>query len=93
MTDSQLPPQHNLRRLRFRAWHRGTREMDYMMGCFFDRFSAGWGEAEVAWFAALLGEEDPDVMAWVMGTEPVPERYAGPMMDALRKLDYVTIER
>lgn len=93
MTDSAPDPDVLLRRLRFRAWHRGTREMDYMMGCFFDRFSAGWSEAEVAWFAALLDEEDPDVMAWAMGTAPVPEMFAGPMMDALRKLDYVTIGR
>ncbi|MDE2563782.1 MAG: succinate dehydrogenase assembly factor 2 [Sphingomonadales bacterium] len=93
MTDSTRSPEEILRRLRFRAWHRGTREMDYMMGCFFDRFSAGWNEAETALFAELLGEEDPDVMAWIMGTAPIPDRFAGPMMDALRKLDYVTIAR
>lgn len=93
MTDSALSPEDHLRRLRFRAWHRGTREMDYMMGCFFDRFSATWSEADTAWFTALLDEEDPDVMAWAMGTEPVPDRYAGPMMETFRKLDYVTIER
>lgn len=67
--------------------------MDYMMGCFFDRYAAGWDEAAVAWFAALLDEEDPDVMAWAMGTEPVPERFAGPLMDAFCKLDYVVIDR
>ena len=82
-----------LRRLKFRAWHRGTREADYTMGCFFDRYHGGWGAAEIAWFEALLREEDPDVMGWVMGTEPVPEKYAGPLMDALRKLDFVEIQR
>jgi antitoxin CptB len=33
-----------LRRLQFRAWHRGTREADYMIGCFFDRFHASWAK-------------------------------------------------
>ena len=32
-------------------------------------------------------------MAWVMGTEPVPAAYAGAQMDALRKLDFVEIQR
>ena len=46
-----------LARAKFRAWHRGTREADYMIGGFFDRFHAQWGEAEMAWFEALLEED------------------------------------
>lgn len=88
-----MPDADRLKRLRFRAWHRGTRESDYMMGCFFDRFHAQWGESELDWFEALLNEEDPDVLAWAMGTEPPPARYAGALMDALCRLDYVTIQR
>ena len=82
-----------LAKLRFRAWHRGTREMDYICGCFFDRFHGEWSETEYGWFETLLREEDPDVMGWVMGTEPVPAKYAGPLMDTLRKLDFVEIQR
>jgi antitoxin CptB len=78
-------------RARFRAWHRGTREADYMIGGFFDRHHAAWNEAEIAWFEALLDEDDVDVMAWALKAQPAPERYAGPMLDALEKLDYVTI--
>lgn len=80
-----------LKRLKFRAWHRGTRESDYTMGCFFDRFSSEWGEAEIAWFEALLDEDDADVLGWALGTSEVPEKYRGPLMDTLRKLDYVEI--
>ena len=47
---------HILKRLGFRAWHRGTREADYLIGGFFDRYSPNWGEAELAWFEALLVE-------------------------------------
>ena len=82
-----------LRRLRFRAWHRGTREADYMIGCFFDRYGPGWGEPELAWFEELLEEQDVDIMAWALGTALVPERYAGATMDAFRKLDFVEIPR
>jgi antitoxin CptB len=88
-----MPDPARLRRLRFRAWHRGTREADYIMGCFFDCHYRQWGDAEVAWFEALLREEDPDVLDWIMGAQAVPERFAGAQMAALQKLDYVTVDR
>lgn len=82
-----------LRRAKFRAWHRGTREADYMIGGFFDRYHGVWGEAELAWFERLLDEEDVDVMGWALGTLDVPEDFRGAQMDALRKLDFVEIPR
>lgn len=85
--------QDRLKRLRFRAWHRGTREADYMIGCFFDRFHSEWITADLDWFEALIEEEDADIMGWALGTLSVPEEYVGPQMDAFRKLDYVEIPR
>ena len=82
-----------LKRLKFRAWHRGTREADYVIGGFFDRYAARWSEAEIAWFETLLDEDDPQVMAWALGTEPVPARFAGDMMTSLQQLDYVELRR
>jgi len=80
-----------LARAKFRAWHRGTREADYMIGGFFDRYHSNWAEAELAWFEALLEEEDVDIMAWALGTQAVPPEFAGPQMVAFTRLDYVTI--
>jgi antitoxin CptB len=85
--DARLKP------IRFRAWHRGTREADYMIGGFFDRYHGGWGEAEIAWFEALIEEDDVDIMAWALGTLDVPEEYRGAQMELMRKLDYVEIPR
>lgn len=85
--------ENRLRRCKFRAWHRGTREADYMIGCFFDTKHADWGDSEIAWFERLLDEEDVDIMGWALGTLSVPDEYAGPMMDALCKLDFVEIPR
>jgi antitoxin CptB len=82
-----------LARLKFRAWHRGTREADYMIGCFFDRFHHQWNEAEVAMFEKMIDEDDVDIMGWALGTLSIPPEYAGPMMDAMCKLDYVVIPR
>ncbi len=81
-----------LKRLRFRAWHRGTKEADLLVGGFFDRHSAGWTADEIAWFEALIEEQDVDIMAWAMGAAPVPERWQSGMMTALTRLDYVQVE-
>ncbi|MCF8709122.1 FAD assembly factor SdhE [Rhizorhapis sp. SPR117] len=78
-----------LRRIHFRAWHRGTREADMMIGGFFNRYGAKWSEAELQWFERLLDEDDVDVMAWAIGTQPVPETYAGAQMDAMQELDFI----
>ncbi|AKM07140.1 succinate dehydrogenase assembly factor 2 [Pelagerythrobacter marensis] len=80
-----------LSRARFRAWHRGTREADYMIGGFFDRYHGDWDEADLAWFESLLEEDDVDVMAWALRTQAVPDRFAGPQMAAMQQLDYVEI--
>ncbi|OYW44105.1 MAG: hypothetical protein B7Z08_12055 [Sphingomonadales bacterium 32-68-7] len=80
-----------LARARFRAWHRGTREADYLIGSFFDRHHAGWQEAEIAWFEALLDRDDPSVLDWALGAAAAPPEFRGPLLDALQKLDYVAI--
>ncbi|MFM7027348.1 MAG: succinate dehydrogenase assembly factor 2 [Chakrabartia sp.] len=80
-----------LKRLKFRAWHRGTREADYMVGGFFEAYAASWSAAEMDWFEALLEEQDVDIMGWALGTIPVPPQWQGPMMDAFRKLDFIRI--
>lgn len=82
-----------LARARFRAWHRGTREADYTFGGYFDRYSLNWDEAGLAWFEALLAEDDVDVLAWVFGTADVPPRFQGPAMEAMQRLDFVQIKR
>ena len=78
-----------LKRLRFRAWHRGTKEADLLIGGFFDRHAAQWTDAEIAWFETLLQEQDVDIMAWAIGTAPPPQRYEGEMMRRLKLLDYI----
>ena len=78
-------------RLKFRAWHRGTREADYIVGGFFDAYHAAWSEKEFEWFEALLERDDADVLAWAMGKEEPPSQHSGPMMEAMQRLDYVSI--
>ncbi len=80
-----------LKRLRFRAWHRGTREADLLIGGFFDAHAAEWGEIELAWFEALLEEQDVDIMGWAIGSIACPSGWEGELMQAMRKLGYVPL--
>ena len=81
------------RALRYRAWHRGTREADMMIGGFFDAHHAGWDAHDKALFAALLTEPDVDIMAWAIGTQPIPERYRGTLIDAMQRLDFIKVPK
>ncbi|GAA3744887.1 antitoxin CptB [Sphingorhabdus rigui] len=79
------------RKLHYRAHHRGTREADAMVGGFFDQCSANWGEAEYEWFERLIEEEDVDIMAWALGTAPPDPAFAGPLMEQLMQLNFITL--
>lgn len=61
-----------LRRLRYRAWHRGTREMDLMLGPFADAKLPTMPPTELDRFEALLEEMDTDLLDWLMGAQPAP---------------------
>ena len=85
--------QTRLKRLRFRAWHRGTKDADLMLGGFFDARHESWDAEEVEWFEALMEEQDVDIMGWAIGTIAVPDRWRGAMMERLRMLDYIPVAR
>ena len=65
-----------LRRLRMRAWRRGTREMDLILGPFADVRLAGMEDAALDLFEALLEENDHDLYGWVSGQAAAPGRFA-----------------
>lgn len=54
------------RQLRFRSWHRGTRESDLLIGSFADAALDGFDSAQLDAYAAFLGEDDPDIWDWVV---------------------------
>lgn len=90
---ASMPSDADLKRLHWRAHHRGTREADMLIGDFFDAHHASWRDDERALFAKMLDEQDVDIMAWAHGTCEPPERFGGPMIDALKRLDYIRIAR
>jgi antitoxin CptB len=61
-----------LRRLRYRAWHRGTKEMDLLLGPYADARLGAMAVADLDRFETLLEEADTDLLKWLMGQEPTP---------------------
>ena len=64
-----------------------------LIGGFFDAHHASWDEADRELFDRLLEEQDVDIMAWAVGTAEPPERFAGPMIESLKRLDYIRVAR
>ncbi len=65
-----------LKRLKIRAWRRGTREMDMILGPFSDEKAASLDAAELDLFETMLGENDQDLYLWVSGQMPPPPKYS-----------------
>jgi len=71
------------KRLIFRSWHRGTREMDLIMGTFADQNLAGFDENALEQYEHILQMPDPDIYNWVSGREAAPANTITPVMQKL----------
>ncbi len=76
------------RKLGFRAWHRGTREADLLIGSFADRHLPEFTEQELDQFQRLLKENDPDIYEWMTGRTPVPPEHDNPVTVLLRQFRF-----
>lgn len=76
----------NLRRKRllFRSWHRGTREMDLILGRFADAMLASLDAEQLDRFAALLENSDPDLHDWLTRRAVVPPAHDHDVMKLLQ---------
>lgn len=72
------------RRLRFRSWHRGTKEMDHLLGKFADAQLGDLDGDLLAAYDALLEESDPDLYDWITGREPPPARISGALIGLMK---------
>ena len=71
------------KRLLFRCWHRGTREMDLILGRFADAEIASLADGELAQLEHLIELPDPDLYAALTGDVPLPVEYASGLFDRI----------
>ena len=79
------------RKLLFRAWHRGLREVDLILGRFADGNIEALTEAELGQFESLMNVPDGELLAWLTGEADVPAAHDGPLFRRLR--DFQTSQR
>lgn len=72
----ETAPEDNIsikrKQLLFRSWHRGTREIDLLLGRFADAHIPGFDEGQLGLYDRFLSNSDPDIYNWLTGQEPVP---------------------
>ena len=71
------------RKMSFRAWRRGFRELDLLMGSFADAHLADMSEVEVDEFERLLDIPDWEIYAWITGNSDIPDNHKGPLLARL----------
>ncbi|WP_417491653.1 succinate dehydrogenase assembly factor 2 [Maricaulis sp.] len=72
------------KKLRIRAWRRGFKEADLILGRYADQMLEAMSESDVADFDRLLDQLDADIYSWVIGTAPTPSEFDTPVMDSLK---------
>lgn len=70
-TSDDLSPRR--RKILYHAWHRGTRELDLLLGRFANDAIGALTDAELDEFEALLEVDDRDLFGWILGKVSVPE--------------------
>jgi antitoxin CptB len=73
-----------LKRVRFRAWRRGFREADLILGPFAESHVGAMSDERLSRFERLLDQPDHDIYAWVVGSRPVPTEFDDDLLAELR---------
>lgn len=79
LTRSSADLDPRCRRILYRCWHRGIREMDLVLGQFAEAEIADLSLADLDELEVFMAEEDHDLVRWITGADPLPERYQTPL--------------
>ena len=77
-----------LKKIRFRAWRRGFREADLILGPFADQHVDKLSPAQLDELERLLDQPDQDLYAWIIGRQPAPSEFDGEMLDLIRSFRF-----
>lgn len=77
-----------LKRLRFRAWRRGFKEADLILGPFADKHGPNLTPEQLDAFEALLDQPDQDIYEWIIERRPTPEAFDNDVMRMLKQFRF-----
>ena len=76
------------KKLQYRAWHRGFREADLILGPFADAHVGGLDAAAMDEFEVLLDQPDHDLYAWIIGQAEAPAAHDGAVLALIRQFRF-----
>ncbi len=82
MTESEMR-EARLRKLSFRAWRRGFKEADIILGNFADDMLPEMSDEDLDVFEILLEVPDQDLYGWIIERDPTPEKFQSAIMNKL----------
>jgi len=81
------------RRIVFRAWHRGIREMDLVFGQYADAHIAGLDDKQLDELEYIMSFEDRDLLSWITGEVKMPDNVDTPVfrdiLASRAKMDFI----
>lgn len=75
---------HRIKRLKYRANHRGIKEMDIVIGRFANEMIEGLSDDNLDLFEKLMAEHDRDLIVWFTGEQEFPDEDTKPMFEMVR---------
>lgn len=90
MTADANQLEYRRRKLKFRAWHRGTKEMDFILGTYADTHLATMGTEEMDRFSVFLEAADDLLYSWVSGSKEIPAEFDNDIMAELKSFRMTT---
>ena len=71
------------KRLRYNSWHRGTKELDLVLGQFGEKYLPTMSEKDIDLFEAIINENEHDIYAWLAGQKPIPMHHDNHIMNMI----------
>lgn len=85
------PIEEHRKRLRFRSWHRGTKEIDLLLGNFADAWLDRLTVEQLRRYGALLEASDADLFEWIVGGASAPQAHDHDVLHLLRTVQLRTV--
>lgn len=77
-----------VKRLKYRSRHRGTKELDMLLGRFAEQHLDGMTGAEIELYEAILEANEHDIYHWLTGQTPVPAEHDNPVMQRILSFEF-----
>ncbi len=93
MTRSSAGLSGRQRKALYRAWHRGMRETDLLLGSFADTEISNLDNSELATFEQLLDQPDAEILGWLTGSCDIPAEFNTPLLQRIRNFHPDDLDR